>query len=236
VLANPDESVRFWAVKALGQIPERRKTVTVLRGALNDQDRNVRRVAIEGLARIGGARATEAVLGALEDRDRDVRAAAASSLTTMGPAALDAVFVALRDCESRTGRKASAEALGKLEDPRVRPALVEALDDPAVSVRETAVRILSQFGPESAEALIKALGAQEASVRAMAAAGLEDCRGRWDGWEKRYPYPDPEAFCAWCVWRDQEDYTNAAGLVYGQSCGPVCVGKVRCEVREASLA
>jgi hypothetical protein len=38
-------------------------------------------------------------------------------------------------------------------------------------------------------------------------------------------------FCAWCVWRDGETCTQPASPVSGQSCGPVCIGQVKCEAR-----
>jgi hypothetical protein len=40
------------------------------------------------------------------------------------------------------------------------------------------------------------------------------------------------AFCAWCSWRDSEDFTNPGSPISGQACGPVCIGEVKCGVRE----
>jgi hypothetical protein len=40
------------------------------------------------------------------------------------------------------------------------------------------------------------------------------------------------AFCARCVHRHGDLCTNPASPVYGQACGPVCIGDVQCKVRE----
>jgi hypothetical protein len=40
------------------------------------------------------------------------------------------------------------------------------------------------------------------------------------------------AFCARCVHRCGDRCTHPSSPVRGQECGPVCVGRVGCEVRE----
>lgn len=39
--------------------------------------------------------------------------------------------------------------------------------------------------------------------------------------------------CAWCVWRDGDTCTAKGSPVYMRECGPVCVGRLKCKVREA---
>jgi hypothetical protein len=40
-------------------------------------------------------------------------------------------------------------------------------------------------------------------------------------------------FCAWCIHRAGDDCTHPGSPVSGQPCGPVCIGRVVCTVREA---
>lgn len=58
----------------------------------------------------------------------------------------------------------------------------------------------------------------------------------WLGGDDLLPPTRPKAktpaICAWCRWRDGEDCTNPGSPVSGQSCGPVCAGRVACKVRE----
>lgn len=54
--------------------------------------------------------------------------------------------------------------------------------------------------------------------------------------ERRYPWPrEPKValtFCAWCIQRDGETCGHPDSPVAGESCGPVCIGRLHCEVRE----
>jgi hypothetical protein len=57
--------------------------------------------------------------------------------------------------------------------------------------------------------------------------------------EKRYPSPskprDPDlapTLCAWCEHRAGDHCTHPGSPVYGQPCGPVCIGSEWCDVRE----
>jgi hypothetical protein len=38
-------------------------------------------------------------------------------------------------------------------------------------------------------------------------------------------------YCAWCVHGDAEECTHPNSPVYDQACGPVCIARVRCQVR-----
>jgi hypothetical protein len=58
----------------------------------------------------------------------------------------------------------------------------------------------------------------------------------WALWEQmqftgsRQPKEQP-TFCAWRIWRTGADCTNPTIPVFGQTCGPVCVGAQRREAR-----
>ena len=57
--------------------------------------------------------------------------------------------------------------------------------------------------------------------------------------DRRYPGPqEPRemtlslTFCAWFTWRDGEMCTSGGSYLHDQPCGPVCIGRQRCAVRE----
>ncbi len=57
--------------------------------------------------------------------------------------------------------------------------------------------------------------------------------------EKRYPAPDrpllykprPTA-CAWYIYGDWDGCTHSRSPVSGEACGPVCIGEMKCKVRD----
>jgi hypothetical protein len=74
-----------------------------------------------------------------------VRMKALVSLARAGPAAVPVLIDALKKGSPST-RELAAQALGCCADPRARPALEAALDDPEISVRLYACSALSMFG------------------------------------------------------------------------------------------
>jgi hypothetical protein len=60
----------------------------------------------------------------------------------------------------------------------------------------------------------------------------------WALWEqKQYTggarqLREPPLFCEWCISRDGEICTHSGSPVYEGSCGLVCIGDLRCKVRE----
>ena len=58
----------------------------------------------------------------------------------------------------------------------------------------------------------------------------------WVGYPAQPTRPRAEtpAICAWCRWRAGDDCTHPNSPVSGQSCGPVCAGRVACRVREVT--
>jgi hypothetical protein len=54
-----------------------------------------------------------------------------------------------------------------------------------------------------------------------------------DSWPQRgKERPVIRMYCAWYIHRAGDNCANLASSVYGQGCGPMCIGTMRCNVRE----
>ena len=113
LLADPRDTIRASAAKALGQIgKEAAPAAGPMAPLLSDPDSDVRRTAAVALGQIGDG-AEEAVMAlsrALKDPDEDVRHAAADALGKIGPAAQSAVAAlkdAARDSDQETRVRAT---------------------------------------------------------------------------------------------------------------------------------
>ncbi len=118
-----------------------------LREALSEPDAAVRGNIAEALAKIGGAAELSALSQLLQhDQDEGVRARTAFALGEAGVgAAVDPLISALGD-HSASVRERAAEALGKIGDPRARPALEKAArNDPDSAVRAGAAAALEKL-------------------------------------------------------------------------------------------
>jgi HEAT repeat protein len=174
-LADGAPAVRLAAAQALGEL---RSAVAAeaLGRTLDDPERHVRLAAVRALVRVADARAIAPLLKALRSPDVEVRLAAASSLGARperrGSAALrerlkvdpsSAVrFVIARGLATegdRAGIRYLCKALGSDADRAVR--------------RQAATVLGGVRGADSREALRRALGDEDAEVRALARAALE---------------------------------------------------------------
>jgi len=82
-----------------------------------------------------------------------------AGLTALGPPATDSLLLALRRDKRIQAKIMAAEALARIDDPRIVPALITALRDPDVNVRGQAAGALGQIGDVRAvEPLIEWLG------------------------------------------------------------------------------
>jgi hypothetical protein len=48
---------------------------------------------------------------------------------------------------------------------------------------------------------------------------------------RRRKVDEPEAYCAWCLYRHDDICIHPGSPVYPGKCGPVCRGQLNCEVR-----
>lgn len=153
---DPDEDVRLQACQALGQLPSP-QSLAALVGCLAsdgledavgweiDDDIDfgatweIQRAALEGLGTIGDEHAVEAIvqLMASDDLD-DLEELGLRVLGEIGgKQAIDFVLGRLREGEPRTRRRA-ARALANVDDPAIRPRLIDALRDSEPDVRAAA--------------------------------------------------------------------------------------------------
>lgn len=181
-LGDPEQEVRLKVVAALGQIPtaDRIEVVPLLGRINNDTDANVRKAAVEAVARKKDRRALIPLIGRLSDTSFEVRQAAVLALGELqdakaGPALLRVV----RD--SNTTVAASAiEVLGKLRYAGAVDSLIDLMQNGAYASRGQAATALGAIGtPSAIRALVSSLAKSATSAfakRALVEAGNRAAR------------------------------------------------------------
>ncbi|BAI62463.1 hypothetical protein MCP_2391 [Methanocella paludicola SANAE] len=112
----------------------------------NNENKELKLVAIEMLGLTGDVNVIEPLAGHLRTGDEEVRASAAEALGMLNdPRAAAFLAGALEDCCPDV-RKCAACALGKIKDPGSAPALEKALKDPDFNVRWRAAEALTSMG------------------------------------------------------------------------------------------
>jgi HEAT repeat protein/beta-lactamase regulating signal transducer with metallopeptidase domain len=141
--------------------------------ALKDSDAEVRKQAMQALARIHAPGMYDVIALALKDADPEVREQAAFALSQMGDQrAVPALVTSLKDTDADV-RQQAAFALSQLRSTEAVPALSAALKDSDDDVREQALFALSQIRDASAvPAIMAALTDKADSVREQAAFAL----------------------------------------------------------------
>lgn len=147
--SDGDASVRRAATGALGLSSDPQPVLPALRAALADSDWTVREEAAATLGKLRSAEAVTPLSRALVDDFWQVRLAAVRALGRLGTAAGPAVDVILLQLEQPAPnlRKETVIALGQIGDPRARPALEQAANDPDPDVRKLARLALQVVGP-----------------------------------------------------------------------------------------
>ncbi len=155
-----DESpvVRVAAAQLVPHLAENaRPLAPALLATLGDSDPAVRAAVVEALSAVGPAAepALDGLLKMLPTADAETRARVLTVFAGIGPqarAALPEVRNRLKDGDAPV-RAAAVTALGKIENPPERlPALLAALDDPALPVRKAAARELALLGDKARDA------------------------------------------------------------------------------------
>ena len=182
-LSDDDESVRWVAAEALGELGDAR-AVAPLIDRLNDDD-YVRGVASVALSKLGDARAVAPLIDRLADCDPTVRLVAAEALGKFGDAQAVAPLIdRLVDNVGMYGttvREAATAALERI-DPSWReseaaraavPALLQRLNDDEYEIREVAAEALCELRDTRAVVpLIDRLKDNYHSIREVAAKAL----------------------------------------------------------------
>ncbi|OYT72877.1 MAG: hypothetical protein CFK52_03490 [Chloracidobacterium sp. CP2_5A] len=149
-------AVRLAAAAALGRLgrPEAAPALTAL---LQSREPALRWQAAVALGDIGGERAASALLPLLGDADAALVGAAIEALAkTKSPAAVAPLLAALKRPDWRV-RAAVAQRLGEWDDPRIPPALADALNDASALTRLYARQALVKLGVAPLAALLAAL-------------------------------------------------------------------------------
>lgn len=196
-LEDPEFEIRKIVAKALGKRRDPR-AVAPLGKRLSDHHPEVRMAAADALKILGDKQSIPALIQAIADGHEGVRSSAASALQALGWAPADdwqraLLAVALGRLEDaaryqsaaveplltvlRTGghykRLEAVEALSKIADAKVIPALTGALHDEDPGVRARAVNVLGKIGDaRSAGPVIAALNDPKSVVREAAVEAL----------------------------------------------------------------
>ena len=144
---------------------------------LGDIEATVRRYAANILGNLHDARAIESLGMALYDLNHEVGTVAAEALAKFGGASLEVLKEAARHPEEGI-RENVALALGKINDARVAPILLEMLHDPDRSVQKQVVLSLTQLRDPSALPALQELAASriDRELAALARQALDAIR------------------------------------------------------------
>jgi heparin/heparan-sulfate lyase len=132
--------------------------------------------------------------------DQDTRSVAAVELVGIGKTAMEPLIGSLANPEPEVRRRA-AWALGEIRDGRATIALAQALHDQDGFVRNAAGEALRKIGQLAVDALVAAIGCQEAGVRIVAVralGGIGDPRAA-ERLAVAVKGDDP-AVCRWAIW------------------------------------
>ncbi|MEZ6067633.1 MAG: HEAT repeat domain-containing protein [Planctomycetaceae bacterium] len=178
LLNDPADEVRLAAIEALGECGER-SCVDALRPFVDDPDDQIAMVACEALGRLGDEASVSLLIDRLE---------AAGEIPDQQPLVLRLIDALRRIGDERASlplvnislhpshrvRVRAAEAMGRLKDPAIRPALEEMLRcDLMDEVKAAAARALGEVGDaESAPALLRYGLADSSSVRVQTLIAL----------------------------------------------------------------
>ena len=168
-------SATTWSDPALNLQDEREKgaAIEALKGALKDEDAQVRQQAMSALGMLHDKSALEAFKSALNDKDPQIRSQAVWALGVNGDdSVIEPLIRALQDQDARV-REQAAWGLGLKGDNRAVEPLSRALKDQDEKVRSQAAWALGLKGNGSTvDDLGKALTDSSARVRAQAAWAL----------------------------------------------------------------
>lgn len=144
LLHDENGPVRWYAVKSLGKLKDRRAIPAILE-AVNDVDTEVREDVVQAFGRIGGKDLVEPAVKMLDDDFISVRVAAVMAVESFNdPRGNKAIVRMLEDPEPSV-RRTAARSLGNLGDTSNIPALEKLLTDPNRKVRIVAGNALKKL-------------------------------------------------------------------------------------------
>jgi HEAT repeat protein len=144
LLADSRAEIRWWAIRALAEIPQKDARSALLQ-SLADSDEGVRQCAALGLRENPTPRAISPLIEALASDDRLLARLAANALAAVGQPAVSPLAQAAGS-EDPCVRIEAVRALAKMEHPDAVGALFGAIDDPSTVVRHWAEDGLDRLG------------------------------------------------------------------------------------------
>lgn len=129
--------------------------------ALGDKEGTVRKFAATVLGNLGDVRAVDELGMTLYDLHHEVSRAAADALTKFGSRSVDILLEALSHPEAGI-RECAINALGKIQDVRVAPALIEMLHDPERIVKKQAMQSLGELRDQRALPILQEIASNRA--------------------------------------------------------------------------
>ena len=137
--------------------------------ALGDREGTVRKFAAMVLGNLRDMRAIEELGMAVYDLHHEVSHAAAEALAKFGAPAVGVLSDALRHPEAAV-REHAIIGLGKIQDVRVAPLMIEMLNDPERIVQKQAMQSLGELKDERAVSVLKEIASKRADREMSALA------------------------------------------------------------------
>jgi HEAT repeat protein len=174
---DKEQTVRYWSIRALGQIgPASKNVVQAIASALKDDDAAVRREAGRALARIGPAAksATPQLIDQLQHNDISARGSAIFALDRIGPDARAAKGELIQLLKDEILREEASVALGRIGvTGRHVAELIELLSHDQVRSRQLAALNLARVGSDAKPAVAALIASlQEQQMREFAIHAL----------------------------------------------------------------
>lgn len=146
LLISGDSDTRWWATRALAEIPELAAAQTLI-DTLSDPDEDVQVCAVMGLGerREASSAAQDGLLALLRRSNAYVQRHVGDALSKIGEAVVPGLLLALEDDEPAV-RVQAARALVRIESHQAIPSLIKALDDPEPAVEHYAWDALQRMG------------------------------------------------------------------------------------------
>ena len=152
-----------------------RAVVRALMVAARDPEVEVRRAALQSLARFEDRSTIPAFREALKDADAEIRSTAIEALADLKDRSSVGDIAALLKDENKEIRRSAASALGNMPSRSVINELVAAMKDEDAEVRQSAIRALTEIkDPSVVGPLTAALQDPNADVRARAISALHE--------------------------------------------------------------
>lgn len=145
LLRDPDQDVRWWAVRALAGFEHQDAVIFNLLAALQDPSTDVRQAALMSLCHHPDVQALDALLRALSDPDPMTARLASNALILLGSPATPGLLEILKT-DLSSARLEAVRALSEIKDPRAIPGLMKALETDSAVMQYWATLGLDHLG------------------------------------------------------------------------------------------